>query len=532
MLEFIRLQMKLRWGRDKGADKKNAVLTGIIGFIVILVLLALVFVFTFVLQGNVSDATAKRISAFYITAIEVCLTLVGVSMLLKMLYRPADMKITARFPITSFKMYIANVILVFLNLCIYSFIAFLPMMTVFAFAAQILDWAIFGGIVLSMLFSPLVPFVLSMLISIPVLFVMSFLENRNIIKLVLFIVILAAGFVLYDYLLNILADYFINKNMNSDTMDVWSRILLTLDTKWNLSAWLSDILFLKSAWIAIGLHIAVFVVGAAACIALAKPVYDSVRRKMLESGNGAFRRRTQCTDRGVFSAMFIHEFKEILRTRTYAYFYLGIAIATPVMVFFCNRLAYEAGMAQVGQGINFGASMLVVTAFMAMISSFSAASISREGHRIFITKMIPVSFRRQLTIKGLLNFLVSVGALTVSLIIIVSLEFITPVQCIIIALVELLLTGGFVLNGLNRNLKRPNVRLCSNGEINEINVTVMMLIGIFISAAVGLMAIILPFFINIIIVYALLFILSALYAVSHFLFFWYTAQSRYEQIEE
>lgn len=532
MLNFIRLQMKLRWGRDKGADKKNAVLTGIIGFIVILVLLALVFVFTFVLLNNISSVTVKQCAIFYITVIEACLTLVGVSIQLKWLYHPADLKITARFPITPFKMYIANIILVFANLCIYSVAVFLPVMTVFAFAAGVFDWALFGGIVLGAVFSPFVPFVLSMLISIPVLFVMAFLENKNIIKLVLFIAILAAGFVLYDYLLNVLADYFINKNMSSDTVGVWGRILLALDDPWNLSAWLSDIMFLQSAWPAVGIHIAVFAVGSVACIALAKPIYDNVRRKILELGNGAFRRRTRCTDRGVFSAMFVHEFKEILRTRTYAYFYLGIAIATPVMVFFCNRLAYEVGTAQVGQGVNFGASVLVVTAFMSMISSFAAASISREGHRIFITKMIPVSPRRQLTIKGLLNWLVSVGALTISLIIVASLQFITPLQIVVIALVELLLSGGFVLNGLNRNLKRPNVRLRSDGEINEINVTVMMLIGILISAAAGLAAIILPFLIDINIVYLGLLAFSVLYVTIHFIIFQCTVQQRYLRIEE
>lgn len=532
MLNFIRLQLKLRWGRDRGADKKNAALTGFIGLLVVLVLLALVFVFTFVLLGNVSSATVKQCAIFYITVIEACLTLAGITIQLKRLYRPADLKITARFPITPFRMYIANVFLVFINLCIYSVAVFLPIMTVFAFAAGILDWVMFGKIVLGALFSPVVPFVLSMFISIPVLFVLSFLENRNVIKLVLFIVILAAGFVAYNYLLNILADYFINKNMSADAVGIWGRILLTLDTSRNLSAWLSDIMFLQTAWRAVGLHIALFAVGSAACIALAKPVYDSVRRKILESGNGAFRRRTRCTDRGVFSAMFVHEFKEILRTRTYAYFYLGIAIATPVMVFFCNRLAYEAGTAQVGQGINFGASALVVTAFMAMISSFSAASISREGHTFFITKIIPVSPRRQLTVKGMLNWLVSAGALTVSLIIIASLNFITPSQFAVIALFELTLAGGFVLNGINRNLKKPNVRLRSDGEINEINITVMMLTGLLISAVIGLAAIILPFLIDIRIVYGVLLAFSALYALIHFTVFQCSVQRRYLQIEE
>lgn len=532
MFHYIRLQMKLRWGREREADKKNVLLTGVIGAVVILVLLALVWVLTFVLRGNVTGATAERCAVFYITVIEICLTLAGVAMQLKWLYRPADLVIAARFPITPFKMYLANILLVFINLSIYSAAAFLPVMAVYAFAAGVLTWPLLGGIVLGAVLAPFVPFVLSTLICIPVLFAMSFLENRNIVKLVLFILLLAAGFILYDYLLNVLADYFINKNISSDTMGVWGRLLAALDSPWNLSAWLSDAVFLQSAWRAVGILLAVAAAGSLVCIALAKPVYDGVRRKLLETGSGTFGRRTRITGRGVFFAMFVHEFKEILRTRTYAYFYLGITIATPVMVFFCNRLAFETGTAQVGNGINFGASVLVITAFMAMISSFSAASVSREGHQFFITKIIPVPPRKQLAVKGFLNWLVSAGALAVSLIIVASLEFLTPLQTAVTALLELLLAGGFVLNGLNRNLKKPNIRLRSDGEINEINITVVMLIGILISAAAGLAAIIIPFFVDISIVYMLLVALAAVYAAVHLILFLVTANGRYGLIEE
>ena len=532
MFEFIRLQMKLRWGRDRGADKKNAVLTGFIGAVVILVLLALIYVFTLVLCGNVPEATAERCAAFFSTAIEACLTFAGVAMMLKWLYRPADLKIAARFPITPFRMYVANVILAFIHLFLYSAAVYLPVMTVCALAAGALSWPAFGGIVLGALLSPFVPFVLSMLISVPVLFCMAFLENRNIVKLILFIAVLAGGFVLYNYLLTVLADYFLNKNMSAETTGVWSEILTALDTPWNLSSWLGGLVSLRSPWQAVGLHFAVLIAGAAAGVALAKPVYDSVRRRMLESESGAFRRRTRCTDRGVFSAMFAHEFKEILRTRTYAYFYLGIAVATPVMVFFCNRLAFETGTAQIGQGINFGASVLVISVFMAMISSFAAASVTREGHRFFLTKIIPVSPRRQLAIKGTLNWLVSAGALAISLAVILSLDFVTPAQAAVIGLPELLLAGGFVLNGLNRNLKRPNIRLRPDGEINEFNITVMMLTGILLSAAAGLAALVLPFFMADGAVYAVLLALSAVYAASHLAIFLCTAKRRYELIEE
>ena len=229
--------------------------------------------------------------------------------------------------------------------------------------------------------------------------------------------------------------------------------------------------------------------------------------------------------------MFGHEFKEIVRTRVFAYFYLGVAVATPVMVFFCDRLVSDVGAAQLGEGVNFGASMLVIAAFMALINAFSAASLSREGEKFFITKLIPVPYRTQLLIKGLVNLIVSAGALVISVVVIVSLGFVTAAEAAVIAAAGLLLSCGFVLNGLNLNLANPSIRVRSDGGFNEANVTLMMVIGLFLSAAVGIAAIVLPFFIAEWLAYLAAAAVALLYAGANFVVFWFTAQKKYAAVE-
>ena len=235
--------------------------------------------------------------------------------------------------------------------------------------------------------------------------------------------------------------------------------------------------------------------------------------------------------RSAAAAMFRHQFKEILRTRSYAYFYLGIAVTTPVMVFFCNRLVNEVGEAQLGEIVNFGASVLVMTAFMGLISAFSAAAVSMEGERFYITKIVPVSYRAQLAVKGALNLAVSFGALLVSCVIVASLGFVSIGQTLIIGATEFVLAAGFVLNGLNLNVANPNVKPKANGEIDEINVSFMMFIGVFISAAAGALAIILPFFWDIAWVYLLLAGVALVYAGVNLIVFILTASKRYARIE-
>ena len=326
--------------------------------------------------------------------------------------------------------------------------------------------------------------------------------------------------------------YFIYKNV-TDSGGVWEKVLSALASPFNLSEQIGRVILFEglSAAAAAGIVVGASVLLSAAGVALAKPVYERVRRRLLESGERAFTRRSSVTDRGVFAAMFGHEFKEIVRTRVFAYFYLGVAVATPVMVFFCDRLVSDVGAAQLGEGVNFGASMLVIAAFMALINAFSAASLSREGEKFFITKLIPVPYRTQLLIKGLVNLIVSAGALVISVVVIVSLGFVTAAEAAVIAAAGLLLSCGFVLNGLNLNLANPSIRVRSDGGFNEANVTLMMVIGLFLSAAVGIAAIVLPFFIAEWLAYLAAAAVALLYAGANFVVFWFTAQKKYAAVE-
>ena len=114
MLGFIRLQMKLRWGRESGGDKKSAVLSVAMGVLTIAVALALVYLFTGVLQEGVSGFGAQEISVLFIAVMQVVLAVTGVGMTVRWMFRPADLKITARFPLSPFQIFLANLLLVYI----------------------------------------------------------------------------------------------------------------------------------------------------------------------------------------------------------------------------------------------------------------------------------------------------------------------------------------------------------------------------------------------------------------------------------
>lgn len=533
MIDFIRLQLKLKWGFNKNNDKKSAIMTAIAAFLALAVALALVFVLTFVLNAQV-DVPIRSLAVMYLTFIMFGLTVAAVGMQVKRLYRPADLLITARFPLSAFKLFVANMVLDYIDLTVYSAIVVLPVMLVFGWAAKCLGVVYVLGVILGAAFMPFVPFALSTFVAIPVMYVISLLEKHRVVRLVIFVLFLAGCFVLYDYILTVLAQFFIHNNWEQGTVEIWKKILVALDGMYNPAALLSYMIFFERFWIGLGITVGASVAVTAGGLAAARAVYSRVRVKALNGGFDPSVKPTAADGYGSARAMLRYGFKEILRTKTYSYFYLGVAISTPVMVFFCNRLVNIVGSAQIGGSINYGASMLVLATFMAMICSFSGTIISSEGKNFYISKMIPVSYRRQLCIKGFLHIAVSLGALLISGILLAVLGFVNVVEMTVLAVTQIFLLVGLVLNGINLNLANPNLKPKANGEPEEINITIMLLIGLVAAAIVGAMSLIFPRVIEeggMLVAYLAPIGVGVVYAAINAVVFWLTANEKYRRIE-
>lgn len=532
MREFIRLQLKLKWGFNRNNGKAGAIMTAAAAAVAVAIALALVWVLSIVLRASIA-VTARELSALYLTLIAAGLTVAATGMQIKRLYRPGDMHITARFPLGAFKLFASYLIINYIDLTIYSAALTLPIMLVFGFAARCISAAFVGGMVLCAILMPIVPFVLSIFLAIPAVAAATFLDRHGIVRIVAFAALLVGAFVAYYFLLNALAQFFIHRNWTEGTLEIWKKLIRALAKMYNPAFWLSGIVFFENFWACFGATVGAGIVIGAGGIALARVVCATFRRNALDSGN-AYRSRPSREDGlGSGSAILRHGLMDIVRSKTYSYFYLGVAVATPVMVFFCNRLVSMVGTAQIGTGINFGASMIVVSAFMAMICSFTGAILSGEGKTFYITKLSPVPYRKQLLVKAALYMAVSAGALAVSAAVIGGLRFVSAAEMSIILITQVLLIVGLVLGGINLNLSLPNLKPKANGEPEEINITYMLIIGLALAAAIGAVCVIFPR------IYAdgkrLAYIVSVAialaYAAINMTIFFLTANKKYTKIE-
>ncbi len=532
MRDFIRLQLKLKWGFNRNNSKNNAIMTAIAAFFAVAIILALVWGLSFVLNQSL-QVTAKVLSGLFVTILMIGLTVVATGMQINRLYRPGDLHITARFPLSPFKVFVSYLIINYIDLTIYSVILLVPVMMVFGWAVHCITFVYVLGVLLGAILLPLLPFGLSVLIAIPVVYATTFLERYNIVRLILFIVFLVGCFLLYDYILTILASFFIHRNWETGTLEIWDKLLAGLDSYYNPAYYLGNVMFFERFWIGFGSLIGASIVLMAIGIALAKVTCDKLRRKALEGGFGAYQKRTAIDGYGSARAIFRFSFKKILQDKAYFYFYLGVAISTPVMVFFCDRLVGMVGEAQIGSGINFGAAMLTLSVFMAMISSFSASILSVDGKAFYISKLVPVPYRKQLAIKGLLYIAVGIVALAISTIVMGSLSFVNAAEIAVLVVTQLLFTVGLVFNGINLNLSNPNLKPKANGEVEEINITYMLLIGFAIAAVLGATTLIFPRLLEsgAAWAYGISVGIAIVYATVNMLVFWFTAEKMYRKIE-
>lgn len=529
---YIGLHFKLSFRKDKKEDVKSSVITIIMGALTCAVLLVLCyFLFSVINEQILQEVTAQKFSVLIVSLIEVVLIVVGVFLEIKFFLKPNDVHITARFPLSSVQLFISQLLIVYFYLFAISFLLLFPIMMIYGASIGIISFIFVLRLFLTLFLAPLVPFAVASLFVIPTMFILTKLESKNILKLVLFLILLAVGFFLYSRILNFLADYYVHQHVDAEKKNLIVVLINSLNNGWNFLGYPNNLIYgsqiLKSLGVIFAVTIVVLTLGILASI----PLYSKTRENILEGKQSIFSKKTQLTKDSAFSAIFKNEFKNIIRTHTYAYFYLGVSIITPVMVFLTNMIIQKIGTAQVGSSIVFGVSLLIVLVFMSMINSFSASAISREGKEFYITKIIPVSYKKQLLAKGLLNAIVSTGALIISLVILCSMNFISVLQGMIIFIIALLLSVGIIFNGFNINVRNPSINKSKVGEESQTNTTIAMLLGFVISAIEGLIAIVLSFFINLNFVYLLATGITLIYFVVNVLIFNFTINKKYAKIE-
>lgn len=423
--------------------------------------------------------------------------------LIKTLYYDVDNELLLRFPIDGMELFLAKATFVFLKNVLTSLLFTLPFYVYYGvFTAQ--PWHFYFGSIAMALYASLLPFFLANLIAVPVMHVNNAIRNKFGLKLSFIIALMVVAFSAYMLLLRGVLEYY--RTSESATFFSEETLLRIKEIAASLvpASWFANILYQENLVLSFPLTVAVTLAIGAISVLLSKKSYYHTLLKSLEKGKEAFSKKPpkKVRIRSPFSTIFVTELKVIFRSFNYSFQYLAMAIAAPLMVYFCNDLAVAVGDAAVGGAIIPGLTLMVVLIFDTVIVSFASTTISRNGDTFYLTKIIPVSYKTQLFSKFLLYVMVAGSSSLLSILVTWGAfggakygNNIGFVDVVSIFFISLFIIVAQTAVAIYSDLRSPTFSVNGEGELTKVNKNVSnsMILGIVIAVLYGLVCMILTY---------------------------------------
>ena len=435
-------------------------------------------------------------------------TAISTGTVIKNLYMNGDNELLLRFPVSGTEILVSKSIYCFLHNLVVCFALMFPFYITFGVETKAVVGDYFSYIAV-ILFSSLLPFFVANVIAVPVMKLMNLVKNQFLLVLILTIIAVCGVFVLYMIALGNIVDYFMETNKNIFSAEVvemykkfaahaypfnWYAYLINGKKYAGMTDGQMALNFLYIFLLNAGFGVGAFFV--------TKTAYYKTILYGIETEKTSFKKKIKNHQRNQFYAMLHKEFYLILRSFNYSFQYLAMACAAPFMVFFCNRLAASMGTKSVGAGIMPGLTLMVIIIFVTIIVSFASTSISREGNCFYFTKIIPVSFTKQILTKFFLYSIVAF--VSVALCCAVSGGYytseaggklLTPVDMgAIFGICEIVVLALTCLS-MWADVKMPTFNVSGDGELVKANknVALSMIVGMVVAIAYGLFTMVFSF---------------------------------------
>ena len=508
---LIRLDVRGRFGSRKDISMKDIVSR-------VFNILFSVIIYGVVVFGiyELTNIFVKRSGLGYewlvmVTGITMILaTIISIVTVMKNLYMSGDNELLLQFPVTSAEILVSKSIYCFIHNVAVCFILILPFYVSFGIVAGSAGFSITKGyyaeVIVDIFLISLIPFSLANILAVPVMMVVNKLKNKHLLMLIILIVLLVGVFVAYMEVIRMILRYF-----QSESVSIFSPQMIANYKKFGSLAypfkWYANMLsgtilaglstkdiglsFLYVALVTIGLLVAGFFV-------TVKLYYKTILWG-IEGTKEAFKLKTRMSVHSQFEASLRREFLLIYRSFNYSFQYLAMAVAAPVMVYYCNNLAVEFGSASVGPKIVPGLSLLVIIIFSTMIVSFAATTISREGSEFYLTKIIPMKYSTQVISKFVLYSIVAVISVCLSTLAI-GLAFGPAAKKPLIGYsdvfaiwgISIMMTMALTCLSVWADIKSPTFNVSGDGEMVKANknLAIALFVGIIVAVGYGVFAIV------------------------------------------
>ena len=530
---LFRLELKSRFG-NRGSS--NPILS-ILKIVVFLALVGLVYAaYIFGMQQLVAMfhlyAMSTEFLVLFIAISLVISTLFGISSVIKNLFRSGDNELLMRFPVTPTAVFASKISIFVLYQVVFAILLELPVFIIFGNATGQL-WSYYALIPVVLIFTIILPLSIANLLAIPVMQLSSRTKNMFTLSLLVSVIMVAVGFAIYLNIIQGVVNY-----MKEEAMSFFSRKTMGAVAEAAKyiypSNWFAYMLIGEWRVGASLLSLLVVALFAAGAIILNKKLYLSTILRDIEGSGATF---TKVTKNKVHSPAFAtlrREFLEIFRSSTYSFQYLCMAVAAPVMVYYCNKLAASMGEESIGAVIVPALALMIMLIFCAIILSFAASSVSREGENFYLTKIAPVRYRTQVLIKLALYLSVSTLSILVTAILIWVTGQVEAKFAFAAAGISFLISIAVTCFAVKLDVNRPQFAVGGDGELSVGNIStfVTLFLGVAISVVYGLFGMVGIFLWGMQMTFGILAGVSAFLAVAATVWLLIGLEKRYERISQ
>ena len=433
------------------------------------------------------DLTTEFLT-FTIAAFMVVQTFFLLPLLIKVLDINNDRELLLKLPLSSRQIFVSKIIVAYIFEIVFCAAILGPILIVYGAVISASWWFYVFVVPFSILFVPIFPFFLAILGLFPMMKLNWFMKNHSLLTIVAYLVLLVAGVVAYMNTVQSMITPLIAGEGFRDTLLENAQGIQSVAKGFYPARAFALLSYgtVAAFFINFGIILAGFLMLAAFAFFVAGLKYKKFYQEE-HSFVSNFKSKSGYKAIGPQKAVLKKDILNIFRSSNYTFQFLLIVAITPLLIFYSNRIANFAtfqsfnrfGEQGLSFGISFEISLFIVLVLIPLASSFAASNISREGHNIYHTKLIPVSFKKQLLIKTAIVFVPIFVAVTAgALLSMLSHDVLrgaaggvmpglSGTDVVVLLVIALFLSLGYISLGTYIDLRRPLCNQIGTGELTK-----------------------------------------------------------------
>ena len=502
-LTLFKYEFKLQFPFKRKGQKVDIVgglssllISALIIGVVILLVSTIANNYVLVEINKVPDPTGRALelmNVFY-AAIILVMSAVGVEKMRKSLTEKKNKEIFLRLPVKPQTIFLSKISVLLLMDYVLAILLVVPTNVIFRIALKpdYMYWIQTAGIILVF---PIIPLFISSLLIIPYIKVINFLKDKYAVIFGVFTLALVGAFLLYTMFLGVVQKLLETGNIrflfNSNFTNVLQTLLKFTYPANSLASIVLGVDLLKSVLVVVAvLVLAVmaiyFITNRLFYITLYKNEERNFKAKVIETYK----------EKNPLVSLMKREFIEVFREPKNLFSYFAISLAMPIMVYCCYSLFDSLIYNTIGLKIEFALALLIVLIFSVLTNTFCSTNISRDGVAFLKIKSLPVKASKVLSAKVIFCSIVSSIAVILSVVLLLFLTNVKPVDGIVCILLGLVFSTAQILIATRMDLNHAKLSLSSIEIEKESSKTIakVVFMGLIVSLIVGLLSIVISVF--------------------------------------